>query len=85
MYSFHPEGSAAPSRFAFSASKKVASSAAARNKLRRRGYSIVTRHLKDVLPGYKAFFTFKKGSDAADFDVLDKEICELLSSAHMLS
>ena len=64
-----------PSRFAFSVSKKVCKKAVDRNRLRRQGYSVVSKYLKQINPGYFYIFTFKKGSYPIPFSELEKEIC----------
>lgn len=73
--------SALPSRFSFSVSKKVAKKAVDRNKYRRRGYSIIARHISKVKSGYLIALSFKKGIVPQKFSDLEKEILELLSSA----
>ena len=73
------------SRFSFSVSKKVKTRAVDRNKLRRRGYSVISKHLKNIKPGYYLFFSFKKTTKADKFSVLEEEIKQLLSDSGMIS
>ena len=73
------------SKFSFSVSKKVATHAVDRNKLRRRGYSVISKHTEDIKTGVLCFFSFKKGSTTISFSVLEKEIVDLLKSAAVIS
>ena len=68
-----------PSRFAFSISKKICKRAVDRNRLRRQGYSIVGKYLKNIPDGFLFFFSFKKSAYPVSFADLEKEICGLLS------
>ncbi|MEQ1561330.1 MAG: ribonuclease P protein component [Nitrospira sp.] len=72
------------SRFSFSVSKKVAKNAVDRNKLRRRGYSILSNILDKIEPDFMVLFSFKKGSDKVSFELLSKEVFGLLSQSHVL-
>lgn len=72
------------SKFAFSVSKKVSNKAVVRNKLRRRGYSVIRKYIKQIKPNYYCFFVFKKGADSIKFASLEKEIFELLSNSLVL-
>lgn len=67
-----------PSRFAFSASKKISKRASDRNKLRRRGYSIISKNIGNITSGNFYFFSYKKALER-DFSLLEKEILSLLS------
>ncbi|OHA94050.1 MAG: ribonuclease P protein component [Candidatus Zambryskibacteria bacterium RIFCSPLOWO2_02_FULL_39_26] len=74
------------SKFSFSVSKKICKKASGRNKLRRRGYSAITRHIKKIKPGYLCFFSIKNGNlGEKSFTYFEKEIVELLSVSGMLS
>jgi len=75
-----PREASFPSKFSFSVSKKVAKLAVNRNKLRRRGYSIIGRKLEVIKPGFFMFFLYKKGFEK-DYSLLEKEVMGLLSSA----
>ncbi len=72
------------SQFSFSVSKKVAKKAVDRNKYRRRGYSVISRHTNKIKTGYLCFFSFKKGVGSMKFPELEKEILELLKVSNML-
>jgi|SRR3989344_6814148 len=72
------------SQFSFSISKKVAPKAVDRNKYRRRGYSVIRRHINRIKSGYLLLFSFKKGRANLKFSELEKEILELLSNYNML-
>lgn len=67
------------SRFAFSVSKKVAKQAVLRNKLRRRGYSVISMYLKNIQNNQYFIFVFKKGAENTTFKSLKKEIEGLLA------
>lgn len=67
------------SRFSFSISKKIAKSAVVRNKMRRRGYSIIGKNLMKFKNNHFMFFCFKKGCEKADFSALEAEIMTLIS------
>ncbi len=72
------------SRFSFSVSKKVCRLAVDRNKYRRRGYSVISKCVKQIKDSYFLFFSFKKFSTKPTFSVLEKEINELLSLSGVL-
>lgn len=72
------------SLFSFSVSKKVCKSAVDRNRLRRQGYSIISNYLKEVLPGFTCFFSFKKGSSSIKFEEMQTEIKSILKSANVI-
>lgn len=67
-----------PSHFAFSISKKICKKAVDRNKYRRQGYSIISKHITEVVPGFLFFFSFKRGLYPISFDDLEKEILSIL-------
>jgi ribonuclease P protein component len=71
-------------RFSFSVSKKVSNSAVLRNKLRRRGYSVVEKNIEKIKTGFLISFSFKKGAEKYSFDQTEKEIVDLLSKASVL-
>ena len=73
-----------PSRFSFSISKKICKNAVDRNKYRRRGYSIINHHIKQIEQGYLCFFSFKKGSGKTTFKILEEQIIYLLHKASVL-
>ena len=73
------------SRFSFSVSKKIEKMAVKRNKLRRQGYSIIDRHIKQIKGVNLFFFVFKKGSNYVTFNDLEKEVLGLLSVSSMLT
>lgn len=73
-----------PSLFSFSISKKNCKNAVLRNKYRRRGYSVISKNLKYIKPGFMCFFVFKKGFTDLDYIGLEKEIINLLTSAGVL-
>ncbi len=73
-----------PTRFSFSVSKKVAQSAVLRNKIRRRGYKVVEKHLSEIKKGYLVFFQGKKGVGEVSFEVLSKDIVELLTKTSVI-
>ena len=67
-----------PSCFAFSVSKKICKKAVDRNRLRRQGYSIVSKYILDIIPGFLFFISFKKGIYPISFNELEKELISLL-------
>lgn len=48
-------------RISFVVPKTVVKSAAKRNLLRRRGYSVLRKYIKNIFPGITGVFFFKKG------------------------
>lgn len=76
-------GAETPSRVAFSVSKKVIKTAVGRNRLRRRGYSILGKYLQGLKPGFYIFFVYKNEFEK-DYSILEEEIKGLLSSATVL-
>lgn len=73
-----------PSSFAFSVSKKVSNKAVLRNKLRRRGYSIVKGVINQIKPGFLAVFVLKKGAEKLIFQEYKEEIESLLAKSNLL-
>ncbi len=69
-----------PSKVAFSVSKKVVKTAVGRNKLRRRGYSAISKNIKSIKPGFLLFFVYKKDYEK-DYVKIESEIQTLLSPA----
>ena len=78
-----PNSDKKPSKFSFSVSKKIAKSAVDRNRLRRRGYSIVSKYIKTTKSGFYCFFSYKSGYER-DFYLLEKELIQLLSSSSVI-
>jgi ribonuclease P protein component len=72
------------SKFSFSVSKKICPNAVDRNKLRRRGYSIILKNKNIIKSGSFCFFSFKKTKRTPTFATLEKEIVGLLSSAGVI-
>jgi len=72
------------SRFAFSVSKKVSKKATVRNKLRRRGYSIVKNLINEIKPHYFAVFVLKEGSVKLSFDDFSNQIEKLLKKSSLI-
>lgn len=73
-----------PSLFSFSVSKKVCKSAVGRNRLRRQGYSIVSKNLEKISSGYTCFFSFKKVSKLPSFNEIEGEIEYILKKADLI-
>jgi ribonuclease P protein component len=71
-------------KFSFSISKKISKNATSRNKLRRRGYSVIAKLKNKLRPGFMCFFSFKKGGELTTFRELEKEIAELLSVSSVI-
>ena len=71
-------------RFSFSVSKKVCQKSTNRNKHRRWGYSIVSKKLKYIKPGFYYFFKIKKLIKPNSFNNTEKGVTELLSLSDML-
>lgn len=72
------------SRIAFSVSSKVAKSAVQRNKLRRQGYSVVSKLLKNIKPSYLGVFVLKNGATKLDFESYREEIEKLLEKSKII-
>ena len=72
------------SKFSFSISKKILKRAVDRNKYRRRGYSVVSKQIKTIKPGFFCFFSYKKGDYPISFSQIEKETSELLSRSAMV-
>lgn len=66
------------SRFSFVVSKSVSKSAVKRNLIKRRGYSIIQKHLKNIKSGYLYVFFIKKGVEKSKFAEFEEEIVEIL-------
>lgn len=75
--------SGTPSKFSFSISKKILKSAVLRNKQRRRGYSVIQKHINSIKPNFFCFFVYKKGF-CTKFSDLEKDIKGLLSQSGMI-
>lgn len=73
-----------PSIFSFSVSKKVCKSAVDRNRLRRQGYSVISKHLNEILSGHTCFFSFKKGLKPITFNEIEREVGDILKSTGII-
>ena len=67
-------------KISFIVPKSVSKLAVKRNLLRRLGYKILEKHLKDLLPGITGIFIFKKYQD--DASILENEIKNILDKVH---
>jgi ribonuclease P protein component len=67
------------SKFCFSVSKKVSKSAVGRNKLRRRGYAVIAKHIISISDNKFFFFVYKKDSNTLPYSKISEEIKMLLS------
>lgn len=74
-----------PSLFSFSVSKKVANTAVLRNKLRRQGYFIVSKYIKNINNGYFVFFSYKKDKYPILFSKIESEITQILRDVGILN
>lgn len=72
------------SKFACVISKKAGKKAVARNKLRRRSYSIIRRYLPDLKEGGAIILVFKKGATELSYLELEKNILEIFKKAKLL-
>jgi ribonuclease P protein component len=73
------------SKFSFSISKKNIKSAVKRNLLRRRGYSVIEKNLKNIKPGFIFMFSFKKEALDLSFDQLADSLIKLIQLAKLLN
>ncbi|MBI2628300.1 MAG: ribonuclease P protein component [Candidatus Niyogibacteria bacterium] len=64
--------------------KKGRQKAVARNKLRRRSYSIIRRYLPDLKEGGAIILVFKKGATELSYLELEKNILEIFKKAKLL-
>lgn len=62
------------SRFSVTVSKKVSKSAVDRNKIRRRVYSLLRKHISNIKDGYRIVISVKSGTDKIDIKDLNKEL-----------
>ncbi len=67
------------SKFSFSVSKKVAKNAVVRNKIRRRGYSVISKIMATIQSDHYFIFVCKKGVENQKFETTEMEITNLLS------
>jgi len=72
-------------RFAVSVSKKVAPNAVDRNRTRRRVYSVIRPLTLHVRSGFLVGVSVKKGGDKISFELVTKEVRELLVRSRILS
>ena len=71
-------------KFACVISKKVSKKAVARNKLRRRSYSIIRHYLSRLKEGCAVILVFKKGAAELSYAELEKNILEIFEKAKLL-
>ena|SRR3989344_3740940 len=71
--------------FSFVVSRKIARTATKRNLLKRRGYAILNKQIKNIKQGYKSVFFFKKDSLTISFRELEQEILFLLKKSRLLN
>lgn len=69
----------------FSCSKKVSLSAVVRNKLRRRGFSVMASFVKNIKSGYVLMFSYKKKSENSTYDEVKSEITRLINLSKVLN
>lgn len=79
-FKFILERGRATPRISFIAPKNIAKFAVDRNLLRRRGYSVLKKHLEDFPSGLVGVFIFKKFED--DILILENEIKTILHKIH---
>jgi ribonuclease P protein component len=77
--------SAQQSRFAVSVSKKTASTAVLRNRIRRRVYSALRPLVLGVVPGYMVGIVAKTGAEKITPEDLSKEIQDLLKKTRIFT
>lgn len=68
-------------KYSIVVSKKVAKTAVVRNKLRRRGYSILKKESDVLKNNHHIILFFKKGADRLDFKETTTEIKKALKKA----
>lgn len=73
------------SRFSFVVSKKVASPATVRNRLKRRGLSAVAHYYKEIHPPVGTLFFMKKSAVSVSYSDLKRDIHELLLKSGLIS
>ncbi|PCI20468.1 ribonuclease P protein component [Candidatus Wolfebacteria bacterium] len=71
-------------KYSFIISKKVAKKAVQRNKLKRRGYYIISKNKAYIKAQSVLFLFFKKGALDITFKELEDEITDLLRKAKLL-
>ena len=71
------------SQFSFSVSKKVSKLAVKRNKLRRQGYSVISKNLDSIKKGYFVVFNFKKEAIGLSYNQIESDIKVLLQKAEL--
>ena len=72
------------SRFSFVISGKVEKTAVIRNLFKRRGRSIIKKHIGEIKDGYWVAFFAKKGAEKLSFAKLEAEILEILSKTQII-
>ncbi len=73
-----------PSRFACVVSLRVSKKAVLRNKLRRRAYSLVGKHLSDTKDGYNIILVFKSGAAELSYAQLSRNILDLFKKSGLM-
>jgi ribonuclease P protein component len=70
--------------FSVVVSKKIAKTAVSRNKIRRRVYSIIKKHTKELKKPYFITFFAKKGVETAKFNEVEQDILKILEKSKIL-
>ena len=83
-FRIHTTSQEETSAFSFVVSKKVARLAVSRNRLKRRGRSVIKKIEHCIHKPYIGAFFFKKGSVKISFQELEEEILQLLKKAKVL-
>lgn len=79
-----PQNKQDATKYAFITPAKVSKKATERNLLRRRGYYAIQKIKTRIPKGYFCVFSFKKGCATLSYKEIEKEIHQLLASAHLL-
>lgn len=69
------------SKFSFVVSRKIIKDAVKRNRLKRRGYNIITKNKENIRDLFNCIFFFKKGAEKISFKELEKQVIFLLEKA----
>ncbi len=78
------EGPENTTHFSVVVSKKVAKTAVLRNKIRRRGYSVLGKMRKSLNNPYFIILFAKKGAEKATFAETEAQILEILKKAKLV-
>jgi ribonuclease P protein component len=84
FYLLYSHNSSLETKFSFVVSKKIAKTAVLRNKLRRRGYSVIRKNMSQIESHVQCLIFLKAGSGDLLFKEYENQLVFLLKKAKIM-